>query len=183
MNHDERQSDRETREHGGRALLRDPEDDNEEQESRNDLEDEGGGEFVIAEIALAKAIGAEAPFRHHEERVACGDDIEDARAGERAKELRHPVLNHFACAHAAGQEGAEGHGGVHMAARDGADAIGHGDDGEAEGEGDAKLADLAAREHGGAAAEENQRRRTDEFRDELLHECPSADWALSTRVG
>ena len=66
---------------------------------------------------------------------AAGDHVEDARAGERAEELRDPVHHHLVDAHAAGEPDAEGDGRVHMAARDRADAIGHRDDGETEGEG------------------------------------------------
>ena len=86
-----------------------------------------------------------------------GDPVELAAryAEQGADELGRPVLQHGVQRQTACHEGTEADSGVHMAARDGADAVGHGHDGETEGEGDAELADFAASKHGGAATQEH----------------------------
>ena len=66
-----------------------------------------------------------------------------------------------------------------MAAGDRADAVGHGDDGEAESAGDAQQVDrLGARphvtDHRRPAAKEHQGKRPDKFRQLLVH--VSAPW-------
>jgi len=56
-----------------------------------------------------------------------------------------------------------------VAPRDRPDAVSHGDDGEAEGQGDAQLPDvIKPAQHGRAAPEQHQNQRADQFGGELL---------------
>ena len=62
-----------------------------------------------------------------------------------------------------------------MAARDLADAVGHGDDGEAEGRGDAEDRDGArlapqSADDGSPATDKDKRERADEFRNCFFHD-------------
>ena len=99
---------------------------------------------------------------------------------QRAEELRDPVLHHLVDAHAAGDIGAEGHGRVHMAAGDRADAVGHGNDRKAEGERDPELADVSGTsEHSGAASEQDQGCSSEKFGEQLLQH-PSLPRAADT---
>jgi len=101
--------------------------------------------------------------------VSAGDAHQDRRAGERAGELGAPVEQHLARGHPAGQEHAQAHRRIDVAARDRPEAVGEGDDGEAERQRDAELADVVAAQDGGAAAEQHQDQGADEFRSELGH--------------
>ena len=90
---------------------------------------------------------------------------------------------------AAADDEADGDGRVQVAAGDVADGVGHGQHGEAEGERDADEADAevrgpprqeARREHGAAAAAEDEPERADELGDEFVfHGGPL--WREETR--
>jgi hypothetical protein len=97
-----------------------------------------------------------------------------SRADDRAEHLGDPVSDHFTRAHAAGDEDAEAHRRVDVTAGDRPDAVRHGDDGEAEGAGDAEeIHGCRARAHAphdrSSAAEEHQGESTDEFGQLSIH--------------
>ena len=91
---------------------------------------------VFAEIAGAPAVLAEpaVPARS----LARENEIENHSAGDGAENLRDHIGDEVLRRHAAGDEHAEAHRRIDVAARNLADAIGHGDDGEAERQGDAE---------------------------------------------
>ena len=94
------------------------------------LEHEGRDDAVFADIARAPAVLAERaspPLR-----LAGQDEIEHDRCDDRPENLRDPVADHVGDAHPAGDIDAEAHRGIDVAARDRPDAVGHGDDREAE---------------------------------------------------
>ncbi len=129
-------------------------------------------DVVLAEIAGAPAVLAEPAGPAG--RLARKDEIEHAGADERAENLGDPVGDHLARAHAAGDEHAEADRRIDVAAGDRPDAVGHGDDGEAEGAGDAEQVDRGrARPHAAdrrsPAAEEHKGEGSDEFRQLLVH--------------
>jgi hypothetical protein len=98
------------------------------------------------------------------------DDEEYGCTEDGAEALADPVADHFAGFHSAGCPDAEADGGVDVTAGDGSDAVGGTDEGETEGNGNAKYADLVPGDHGGAAAEEHQDEGADEFSKVFFHE-------------
>ena len=144
----------------------------EEQEGGDHLVDEGGADAVLAEIAWAPAVLAEPAIPAG--RLAGENEVENHCAGNGAKNLRDHIGDEVLRRHAAGDEHAEADRGIDVAARNLADAIGHGDDGEAEGRGDAEKVDRGrpashVADDGGAAADQHQRKCPNEFRDCLFH--------------
>ncbi len=107
----------------------------------------GSSQRVFAEIARPLAILAESVSSEVVARRTGRDEIQHACSDDSANELRRPELQHDAERHVPRDECAEAEGRVHMTARDRANALGHRRDGEAKGEGDAKLADLFAGQH------------------------------------
>ena len=101
-------------------------------------------------------------------------EIEHAGADQRAENLSDPVAHHLARAHAAGGEHAEADRRIDVAAGDRPDAIGHGDDGEAESAGDAEQVDRGRARpmppiDRRPAAEKHKCKGPDEFRELLVH--------------
>ena len=172
MDGDQRQPDREAGEAGRRERVGDAENADQEQERRHHFEDEGRDDIVFAEIARAPAVLAEPAGPAL--RLAGQDEIEHDRGDDRAENLGDPVADHVGHAHPAGDVDAEAHRRIDMAAGDRPDAIGHGDDGEAEGARDPQQIDRRrARAHAAddrrPAAEEHQGERADKLRDLLVH--------------
>ena len=170
-----RQADGEAGEAGRRERVRDAENADQEQEGRNHLEDEGRNDVVFAEVARAPAVLAKPAIPSLS--LAGQDEIEHDRGDDRPEHLGDPVTDHLLGGHAAGDEHAEADRRIDVAARDGADAVGHGDDGKAEGAGDPEQIDgRGARPHSPddrrSAPEEHQGEGADKFRNLLIH-CTS----------
>ena len=94
---------------------------------------------VLAEVARAPAVLAEPAVPPLS--LAGQDEIEHDRGDDCAEHLGDPVGDHILHAHAAGDVDAEADRRIDVAAGDRPDAIGHCDDGEAEGAGDAEQVD------------------------------------------
>ena len=93
--------------------------------------------------------------------TAAHDVIERTRRDDSTDHLADHIGDEFREVHPPGDQHAEADGRVDMAAGDGSDAIGHGDQAEAEGEGNSREADMLAGNDGGAATDENERKRAD----------------------
>src|SRR5208283_1399286 len=107
-------------------------------------------------------------------RLARQDEIEHRRSDDRAENLSDPVADHFVRAHATRDEDPEADRRIDVAARDRADAVSHGDDGETKGARDAEQVNSSrARAHAAdncrPAAEEHQGEGSYEFRQSLIH--------------
>jgi hypothetical protein len=96
-------------------------------------------------------------------RRAAGDQQQHRGPRRRADELGDPVEHHLLGAHPARHEGRQADRRIDVAARDRTDAIGHGDDREAERQGYAKLSDMVAAQHRRAAAEQDKSKGADEL--------------------
>ena len=175
MDGDQRQPDREAGEAGRRKRMGDAENADQEQERRHHFEHEGRDDIVFAEIARAPAVLAERagpPLR-----LAGQDEIEHHRGDDRPQNLGDPVADHVGHAHPAGDIDAEAHRRIDMTAGDRPDAVGHGDDGEAERARDPQKVDRRrprphAPDHRRPATEEHQGERADKFGDLLVHSRP-----------
>ncbi len=139
MDDDERKPDGEAGEAGRRDRVGDAENAHQEQERPHHFEDEGGAQAVFAEMTRAPAVLPEAAIPAVS--LAGQHEIEHASADDRPQNLGDPVTDHFGDAHAAGDIDAKTHRRIDMAAGDRPDAIGHGDDGEAESARDAEKVD------------------------------------------
>src|SRR5574337_1220417 len=172
MDDDEAEANRKARETGRREGMRHAEDGHEEEECSHHLEHESREHVIFAEIARTPAVLPE-PARPAL-RLAGEDDVEHERADDRAGDLGDPVADHLVGLHAPRDEDAEAHRRVHVTARDRADAVGHRDDGEAEGARDAEQVHRRrARTHAAddrrPAAEKHEREGSYEFRKKLVH--------------
>ncbi len=74
---------------GGRPVLGHAEDADQEQEGRHHLENEGRKRVILAQIAFAPAVLAQAAVPAL--RLAGQDDVENDRAYDRAEDLRDPI--------------------------------------------------------------------------------------------
>jgi hypothetical protein len=159
MDRHQGQADGETGEPDRSASLRHAENADQEQEGADHLVDEGRPHIVLAEIAGTPAILAErsAPAGS----LPQEDEIEHGSAGDRAEHLGDHIHDEIGGRHAPRHEHAEAHRRIDMAARDLADAVGHGDDGETESGGDAENVDRGRpaahpADDGRAAADQDQ---------------------------
>ena len=115
---------------------------------------------------LSVSVGGEAAGQIESGRAA-GDDVEHTGGRDAAENLRYDVGSQFAGWETSGRPQAEGNGRVDVTARDGADGIGHGEQGEAEGERDTDKADAGFGEVAGqdraSAPAEDEPEGSDEF--------------------
>ena len=86
------------------------------------------------------------------------DEQQHGAGDDGTHNLAHPVEQHLLKTHAAVHPHAERDGGVEVGAADMAYAVGHGDDGEAEGDGHTQESDVS--EQRGTAAAEHQHKCT-----------------------
>ena len=140
-----------------------------EDEGKDDLDDEAGNE---AAVDTRQTIGTHATG--HVNHLAQPKDAEQHEGtDERAYELGDYVAHEVLPAEPTAHKDSQGDGRVDVAARDVADAVGHGDDGQAERQCREQVATatrgVAANEHGGTAAHEGEHERTDKLCDVLLH--------------
>ncbi|MOA41847.1 hypothetical protein D3C78_1638500 [compost metagenome] len=84
----------------------------------------------------ARRSGVEAVLAQTGE-AGLGDQADDGRADDGPDELGDPVDQHILGAHPPGDEDTQANRRVDVTARHRSDAIGHGDDGETKGQGDA----------------------------------------------
>src|SRR6476620_54768 len=98
-----------------------------------------GAEAVLAEIGRSPTVLAEPSIPAG--RLAGENNVENRCTGNGAKNLRNHIGDEVLRRHAAGDEHAEAHGRIDVAARSLADAAGYGYDGESEGSGDAENID------------------------------------------
>ena len=133
MNQGERQTDGDRREAGGDAFFRGGEDDEDEERRHDDFDDQCCLEGIPAGRMLTVAVGSES-LGHVEPCRTAGNDIEHAAGSDTAENLRYDVRRQFSGGETPGRPQAEGNGWVDMAARDRADGVSHGEEGEAKGE-------------------------------------------------
>ena len=149
----------------------DAQDGEHEDEGEENLDDEAGNG---ATVHAGKAVGAEAT-RQVGNVAHAKDALEQQRANEGAGNLGDDVADEVLGVQATPHEDSQGYGRVDMAARDVANAIGHGNDGQAKGErGEdvaAPVGGVAPHEHGGATTKRGEHQRADELCDVLLHAC------------
>src|SRR3546814_2758008 len=98
---------------------------------------------------LAEAVGREAMFGNRPARLSSGDIGDCRRRQYRACDLRDDIAGNVPRRKASARPKADRDGGVEMPARDVADGIGHGEDGEAEGQRNANESDPKLRECSG----------------------------------
>src|SRR4029453_17426510 len=173
MDRDQGEPDGKTRKAHWRAPLRDAEDADEEQEGADDFVEKSRGESELAEITGPPTVLPETAVPTGS--LAQHDEIEDRGTGDGAEHLRDHVGDEIRRGHPARDENAEAHRWIDMAARDLPDAVGHGDDGEAKGRGNAEDRDgarLAAQsaDDGSPATDKDKRKRADEFSNCFFHD-------------
>ena len=134
-----------------------------EHEGQNRLDDEGdletGSVGRTVDVVCAETVGV---AEDEQQRPCAGYSTDKLRSNVAAK-----VLN----AHAAGEQHAQGDGGVYVAAGHVADGVRHGDDDETEGERRcdvARIGEKATGDGGDAAGEEYQHTGADELGDVLF---------------
>ncbi len=120
---------------------------------------------IPGQLRCAQGDGTPGLFGNDGPQQKCG--------GSRAGELRGPIEDGVHGVHALGDPEADGHGGIEMSAGDVAEGGNHDRNGESVGEGDAEKAEATNAMQiligaDGACAEENQGKRSQEFRDQLL---------------
>src|SRR3984957_5102126 len=178
MDDHQRQPDGEAGEAGRREWVGDAENAHQEQERRHHFEYKSGNDVVFPIVARAPAVLAE---RTRPPLSFAGQNkIEYHRGDDRAQNLGDPVADHVGDAHAARDIDAETDRRIDMAAGDRPDAVGHGDDGEAERarypqEVDRGWTRPHASNHRRPAAEEYERESADKLCDLLVHPVPSQD--------
>lgn len=114
-----------------------PHDDEEKGHGHDDLGDGSGHEGVATQRMLAVAVGGE-PIGEAESCRPAGDQIEDAACGDAAQDLRYDVGQRISGGESTAGPQAKGDGRVDVTAGDMTDGVGHGQNGEAKGEADAK---------------------------------------------
>ena len=170
----QRQADDEAAEGAVLGLLRGHAEDAEhEDEGQHDLDQQAR---EGAAVHAAEAVGAEAAG-HVGHAAELEDQGQQGGADQRAEALGEHIADEVLALHAAGEQHAEGDRGVDVAAGDVADAVGRGDDRQAEGQRREDVAAarrrIAADEHRGAAAEHDQCAGSDEFSQIFFHGLPS----------
>jgi hypothetical protein len=96
-------------------------------------------------------------------RHAFDDEQEKTGGHDGSQNLCHYVTGRVLRVHLLGDENAERHGRVDVAARNWSDGVDHRQQRQAEGERDAEEADLISRQHGAPATGENQHKGSHEF--------------------
>ena len=152
------------------APVRRAEDDDQEHERHDDLGDQGGGQRVAAGRMLAVAVGREAAGEV-ESRLAAGDEIQHAGAGDGSGDLGDHVPEDVAPPESPAGPEPDGDRGVEVTARDRPERVGARQDGQAEGERHADEPDAQGRkrrgQHRAAASAENEPERSEELAGEL----------------
>ena len=145
----------------------DAQDGGDEEEGQDHFQQEAGAE---AAVDAAQAVGAEAAG-HVGDIAHLEDQGDEAHAGHRADDLGDDVKQELHGLQALPKEDRQGDGGVDVAAGDVADGVGHGHDGQAEGQGGedvpAAAGGVAAHQHGGAAPHEAQGEGADDLGQEF----------------
>src|ERR1700678_4530208 len=175
MDDHQRQPDGETGEAGRRDWVSYAENAHQKEERPHHLEHESRDEIVFPEVARAPAVLAEAPGPALS--LAGQNEIEHHRGDDRAQNLSNPVADHVGDAHPARDIDAETDRRIDVAAGDRPDAVGHGDNGEAERARYAEKIDgRRARPHAAddrrPATEEYEREGPDKFSYLLVHCAP-----------
>ncbi len=180
MDREQRDADGEAAEGGvGIRLLGDREHDKDEHEREHRLGGEGARDGQGSEGVLAEAAG-DGPAG-----LAARDEVQQPRCEDRPDDLRGDVGHEVAHRVAASGDESDGHCGVEVAAGDGPQGVGEHDEGEAEGKGDADVADGghpigegAAKGHDGARTDEHEQEGADQFRDVLSGVPPVRQGAM-----
>ncbi len=175
MNDGQGQADGQAGKTDRRQLMRRAQDDDQEDKGRNDFEDEGRHQAVAALIALAPTVLAKAGgVDVIAAQLARQDGVQHRGTEYGADDLGNDVGDEVLHVHAAGDPRPQRHRRIYVTPRYRADAIGHGDDGEPEGEGDAERQHtrLIAGKDRRTAAEKDQHEGADEFRNCFFHGCP-----------
>ena len=112
------------------------------------------------------------------------DEGEDTDADEGTDDLEEDVEDGVLAGNLAGHPHAEGDGGIDVATRDGSDGVGHHQDGETEGEGDAQKPDsedskgAGAGKYGATATHQYQNHGTNHFCKILFHNILNFKWLI-----
>lgn len=165
----QREADGETGGLGVATLVGGAQDNHQEHECQHGLGGEGTphGDVQVAALHTAAgglevgpvAVGGEDARGAHAGRLV--DAEQHGTGDDGADNLAHPVEQHLFETHASVDPHAETHGGVEVGAAHMADAVGHGDDGETEGDSHAEEAHMA--EQCGSAAAQHQDERAEAF--------------------
>lgn len=115
------------------------------------------GRAAVVSVTAEQTVGLDSRHLLGEQEEQCGAD-------DGAEELRDPVLHRPAQTDAPGQQHAQRHGRVDVAARDRAERVGQRQHGEAECERDAEGTDVLAGEHHGSHRDEHQQQSSQELR-------------------
>ena len=164
---DQRQAepDRDRREPLRRPAVRRAEDDDQEHERQDDLGDQAGQQRVAARRVLGVAVRRQAAGSDVEAGLAAGDHQQHARPDDPADHLRHDVRQQLRGREPLASPQPHRDGRIEVAARDVPDRVRHRQDGEPEGERDAKPADPDVRErrrqHRAPAPAEHQPERAE----------------------
>ena len=156
------------------ALVGRAEDNEQEHGGHHHFGDEPGRHGVLARRQVGVTVDRQSVDRQREARLPARDEVKQECGGDRSKNLCDDVRDKLAGGEASADHEPYRHRGVQMAAGDVADGIGHGQYRKAEGQRDTEQADTdirkGRREHGAAAAAEDEPEGADEFGDEFVAE-------------
>ena len=172
MDEREGQADGHRREAGRDALFSHGENDQDEEHGGDNFEHNGRGQRVATGRVFTVAVGGKSVGQVKAGRTA-GDDVEHASGRNAAEDLRDDVGRELAGGEASGRPEADGDSRVDVTPGDRTDGVGHGQQGEAEGERHAHEADAGVGEVAGqdraSAPAEDEPEGSEEFRNRWFH--------------